>query len=449
MIPRLHKRGQSFKGACSYILHDAQKTSRDRVLWSETLNLVSQADDAWFEMYATARDQALLKQQHGQDARGRKNTKPVLHLSLSWALSEQPTPEHMRETARAALNAMRLSEHQALIAAHGDKQHLHLHIVVNSIHPVSGMTAPLKYTKERLSRWAEGYEREHGIHCEQRIENNRLRDDAVKARQANAVLMIGDLSGLGEQAAGAARPPYVPVKYEGPTRREWFTIKELKDRMKRMRAEIDLGLKVERNAMRERHDQAFKALGRDTRAAIEHARTGVRQVFKPQWRDLYRGQKRELRFVTEASTIFERAVFVFGQRERLGRGKPISFRTAVELVRRPGKLLSRMEAVHTRERQQLARSEKAELSIYSDRIWTHHGARIERLKAEVSAERDQQRQDHFAATRGVTLQLARASLSAEIDRQAANDQAGRASDLKQRMSEWRARNQGKDFGREL
>jgi len=40
MIPRLHKRGSSFKGACAYILHDPQKqSSRERVAWVITQHL--------------------------------------------------------------------------------------------------------------------------------------------------------------------------------------------------------------------------------------------------------------------------------------------------------------------------------------------------------------------------------------------------------------------------
>ena len=400
-------------------------------------------------MFATARDQAALKELSGHDARGRKNTKPVLHVSLSWALTDNPTSQHMLETARAALNAIGLGDHQAVIAAHGDKKHLHVHMVVNTIHPETGMTATLKYTKERLSRWAEGYEREHGIHCEQRVENNKRRDNAIKARQANALLMVGDLSKVGETGTSAGKAPYVPVKYQGPNRREWFTVKELKDRMKRMRAEMDVSLAVERTALRERHDQAFKSLYRDTKAAIDHARSGVKTQFKPHWRDLYRVQKRELRHLANASTVFERAVFVFGQRERLGRGKPLSMRTAVELVRRPGKLMSRIDAVHTRERRGLAQMEKAELHIYSDRVWAQHARRVDKLKAEQSAERAQQRDSHCAVTRGVTLQMAKASLATEAQTAPANDHTGRAAAVKKRMAQWRQRNQGKDFGREI
>ncbi|MCZ7593663.1 MAG: relaxase/mobilization nuclease domain-containing protein [Hyphomicrobium sp.] len=142
MIPRLHKRGQSFKGACGYILHDAKTTSHDRVLWTNKLNIFSHPDDAWFEMFSVARDQALIKELAGKDARGRKNTRPVLHYTLSWAASDNPSPEHMRETALSSLKALDLLGHQVLMAAHSDKEHLHVHIVVNSIHPDTGLTAP-------------------------------------------------------------------------------------------------------------------------------------------------------------------------------------------------------------------------------------------------------------------------------------------------------------------
>jgi hypothetical protein len=270
----------------------------------------------------------------------------------------------------------------------------------------------------------------------------------TKAREASALLMIGDMSKVRTPSVSVEKPPYVPVRYKGPNRRDWFAIKDLKDRMKRLRAEKDLSLRGERVALDERQDRAFKGLYRDTMAAIDHARAGVRKEFKPHWRDLYRVQKRELRHLGNASTIFERAVFVIGQRNRLSRGKPLSMRTVFELIRRRGKLLSRIEAVHTRERRELAQTEKAQVHVYSDRIWAQDAARVNRLKLEQSAERTQQREAHYAATRSVTLQMAKASLAADVQKAPANDQ-GRAAEIKQRMAEWRARNEGKDFGREL
>jgi hypothetical protein len=350
MVPRLHKRGTSFKGACGYILHDARKTSRDRVLWSETRNLISLADDAWFEMFATTRDQAELKRQAGRDARGRKNHKPVIHLTLSWAIGEKPTQQHMLETAGSALSAIGLSDHQAVIAAHGDKDHLHVHMVVNSIHPATGLTAELKYTKERLSRWAEGYEREHGLHCEERIVNNAKREQLARDRQASDALMP-------QGQATTGKPPYVPVKHRGPDRQQWFTRKNLKDRMSRLRAEMDLTHKGERDQLWQRQQKVRSDLQLNTQAAVDHAREHVRARFRPQWKDLYRAHRSEAKHVANA-TLLERAVFVFSRRERLGLRKPLSLRHAVSLIRNPGKLLDRIEAVHERERRSLAGSKR-------------------------------------------------------------------------------------------
>ena len=179
---RLQKRGSSFKGVCAYILHDAGKTTTDRVDWTATQNLVSHPEDAWYEMFETYRDSDELKERAGRSARGRKNTTPVLHYMLSWHKDDKPSPDHMRETALSSFKALGLQDHQAVLAAHHDKEHLHVHIVVNTVNPDTGITAGLKFTKLDLSKWAEAYEREHGIHCEERIRNNAERERHTKAR---------------------------------------------------------------------------------------------------------------------------------------------------------------------------------------------------------------------------------------------------------------------------
>ena len=145
-------------------------------------------------MEATWQNRMRLKRAAGISMRGRDNKDPVLHMTLSWHADDKPTPEHMKETARAALKALGLEEHQVLMAGHDDKNHMHAHLVINTVHPETGRTAPMKYTKERLSRWAEAYEKEHGVHCEQRIENNKERDRLKDQRSANAndILMAAE-----------------------------------------------------------------------------------------------------------------------------------------------------------------------------------------------------------------------------------------------------------------
>ena len=192
------------------MLHDPDRTSTERVAWSATLNLVSEPEDAWFEMYLTHRDQALLKEVAGIDARGRKNTHPVQHFSLSWAPGEMPSAEHMQATALSALKALGLDEHQAVMAAHTDKEHSHVHVIVNTVHPVTGRTADQKFTKLAFSRWAEAYEREHGVHCVERVENNADRD-AMRGLRAH------------EQRNGIEATDFVPIKDKSAKREAWLT----------------------------------------------------------------------------------------------------------------------------------------------------------------------------------------------------------------------------------
>lgn len=439
MIPRLHKRGTSFKEACRYILHDTGKDTSDRVLWTDTLNVFSHAEDAWFEMFCVARDQAELKRQAGQDARGRKNTKPVLHYSLSWAASDNPTPEHMRETALSSLKALKLDQHQALIAAHGDKDHLHVHIVVNTVHPDTGMTAGLKYSKETMSRWAESYEKEHGIHCEDRIKNNEARDNIRTAKEATRILMSRE----GDDR-NRAQLPFVPVKHRATDRKQWFDRKEITDRMKRLRSELDLAHKAERGSTWQRQAQQRDALDNKTHAAVDHARTHMRERYRPQWRELYRLQGKEMRQVQRQATHpLERAVFVFTQSDRLGHGKPLTLRQMTGLILRPERLLNRLEAVHEKERRTLARVEKFETRSLTDRIWQNHDAKFARLREEQAAERQHERDHQFAGTRSISFAMAKASLIAE------QAQASAAEALKADVQAWRARNPGRDFGREM
>jgi hypothetical protein len=180
MIPRVGKQGRSFKGAARYYLFDKRAETSERVAHVETRNLPTQDPDlGWQVMAATAMDADRLKREAGVDRRGRKLTKPVFHMSLSWEPGERPSHAHMVETMDSALAALGLEEHQAIYAIHEDQQHPHIHVFLNIVDPETGRSNSVRYSKERLSRWAQAYEQEHGIHCEQRIANNAKRADAT------------------------------------------------------------------------------------------------------------------------------------------------------------------------------------------------------------------------------------------------------------------------------
>ena len=63
------------------------------------------------------------------------------------------------------------SEHQAVYIGHDDTAHPHMHIVLNRVHPETGLTLDDYKDHKRARAWALDYEREHGrIWCEKRLE---------------------------------------------------------------------------------------------------------------------------------------------------------------------------------------------------------------------------------------------------------------------------------------
>lgn len=158
-------RGRSFKALIGYILHDKDRapTAR-RVAWAEPVNcgLGRNLKRAWYEMLLTWENRAALKRAAGIPLTGRDNDRPVLHLTLSWHPHETPDRGEMMDAALSALDWLELGEHQAIVAAHNDEPHPHVHIAVNTVHPVTGRTANLYQSKKTLSAWALHWEDTHG-----------------------------------------------------------------------------------------------------------------------------------------------------------------------------------------------------------------------------------------------------------------------------------------------
>lgn len=178
MVPKLHPKGSSFAGAAAYLLHDKDRAdTAERVEWTATRNLSTDNPHVgWRVMVATARDQNRLKEHAGIANTGRKSSKHVLHLTLSWHPEQNPTKEQMLEAADGALAALKASDRQALIVAHNDELHPHIHLMINRVSPRDGRLLSSSNDRLALSKWAESYERDHGkIYCDERVLNNRLR----------------------------------------------------------------------------------------------------------------------------------------------------------------------------------------------------------------------------------------------------------------------------------
>jgi hypothetical protein len=383
-------------------------------------------DDAWRSMHKTWMRRKALKIAIGIPTTGRDNTEPVFHYSLAWHKDDKPTHEQMKAAALETLKVLGLEAHQTLMAGHDDKDHMHVHIVVNTVHPVTGKTAQLRFTKEKLSRWAEAYEREHGIHCEERIKNNAERDRLKELRRRSAAernrdpadVLMGrapdptkQLTAASEAPQKATRP-YVPVKHRAPTRKQWFEKKEIVTQMRAMRQTLDAGLKAARDATWQRQSQQRDALDAETDVKIDTARTRVADRYRPRWKSLYRHQKREERQVAGLSgNLFERAAFVIQNKERLFGSSKMTPKSMMQLILSPKRLQKRVADLHLRERREMAREEKTEKKQLTDVILDYHKGAMQLLTARHTAERQREKNAQTLQRGTISFDLAKAALA--------------------------------------
>ena len=181
MIVKILSSGKSFTGLATYLSHDAdQAKTAERLAWTHTHNLAN--DDipcAVNEMLWTSRDAEQLKQEAGIHDGGRSTENPVKHISLNWAPDDEPSREHMLETTEDFLRHMGWHEHQAIFFAHTDKKYAHVHVMLNVVHPETGLKLDDGFERHRAQSWALDYEREHDrIYCEQRLLNAAERESA-------------------------------------------------------------------------------------------------------------------------------------------------------------------------------------------------------------------------------------------------------------------------------
>lgn len=165
MGEKSHGRGTSFKGVLQYVLHDKDKSpTEDRVGFVILDNLATtNAHNAYREMIWLCNAADDLKKRAGIKSTGRKLQKPVYTFALSWHEDDKPDDEHMLETARSAVNALGLGEHQAVYTQHTDTPHPHVHIVINLVHPRTGKAGDLTDDQLKLERWAYEYEKAMGV----------------------------------------------------------------------------------------------------------------------------------------------------------------------------------------------------------------------------------------------------------------------------------------------
>jgi len=172
----------------------------ERVQFIESYNLNSTRPDILAkQMEQTARQSSRCQQ-------------PLYHTSLNWHPDDQPTVQQMQTVAEGYLQHMGLDEHQAVVVAHHDTGHAHVHIAVNRIHPERAKAWELdtyigkgrdrkkdQLHNERVQQYLEIQEREYGWYRvegkyrsgrEQSVEPSPTRSEYHREQRKNKQMTI-------------------------------------------------------------------------------------------------------------------------------------------------------------------------------------------------------------------------------------------------------------------
>ena len=94
-----------------------------------------------------------------------KNTRckaPAFHFILTWPELEYPSPDAIFDAAENAIKALKLAEHQYVLAVHIDTDNIHCHVAVNRIHPKTFKSRNIEWAKKTLHLAARQSELKHG-----------------------------------------------------------------------------------------------------------------------------------------------------------------------------------------------------------------------------------------------------------------------------------------------
>jgi hypothetical protein len=143
--------GRGFGGLARYLESGKSGNHPERMEWIEARNLPTRDPrTVSLLMRATA-------------AQSDRVQKPVYHLAISFDPGDPVDQTTMRQVAERLLADLGLQEHQALVVAHRDTGHPHLHVMLNRVHPETGRAWDPKNDYLQIERSLRIQERELGF----------------------------------------------------------------------------------------------------------------------------------------------------------------------------------------------------------------------------------------------------------------------------------------------
>ncbi len=144
--------GKSFIGLAAYLKSGKGGHSPERIEWTAGIHVNDHPGIAASEMRMLARNNTRVD-------------RPVYHYSINWhpEESERVDRDLALEVVKATLDDLGLSEHQALVVAHNDTEHFHVHVMVNRIHPETFKSWKQGLSIKALERSMAQLSLEHGF----------------------------------------------------------------------------------------------------------------------------------------------------------------------------------------------------------------------------------------------------------------------------------------------
>ena len=143
--------GRRFAALARYLMFGRSGDEPERVAWTAGRNLgTDDPEVAAALMQATANANLQVES-------------PVYHLTINFDAADAVTPERMQTVAHRVLADLGLGEHQALLVAHRDRAHPHVHIMVNRVHPQTGRAWDRWQDQPKIQRTLRILERELGL----------------------------------------------------------------------------------------------------------------------------------------------------------------------------------------------------------------------------------------------------------------------------------------------
>ncbi|HEY4129394.1 MAG TPA: relaxase/mobilization nuclease domain-containing protein [Gemmatimonadaceae bacterium] len=175
---------RNFGSLGKYLVVGRDHVESGRVAWTSSRNLPTDDPELAAKiMRATA-------------AQNVRVEKPVYHVVLSFDPGDIVDRATMERVADKLLRELKLQGHQAIIVAHNDRSHPHLHMLINRVHPETGVA---------WDRWKD-------YNAIQRV--LRHEEKALKVRVVDPSVEVGPTAVSREGAVGGERAQGVPRRLD-------------------------------------------------------------------------------------------------------------------------------------------------------------------------------------------------------------------------------------------